>query len=282
MSNRSIKFLIAGISTLAIVFALVIGIFWSKNQSTIVFIQKHKALFLPTFKNSPQNVRFDYFLNKVNKNPQILKTLRQNEKALQNGALIVSLNNEELGYYEDEVQFPLQCEDEAKACSSVRTALTAARENSLLAYKLAFQYWVEESNNRPDPIDTFNFIFDACLYMDGENGFHGCQILSEQIIDDTRKGESGKDLSKRIQMYAIERSIANYRYDYDFFEATVNRFFNDRALRSLIQDDFTSVSTFLWLPDPLRGEFDIDFAAYQEAKIFAKAYPQVLAYLIQN
>jgi hypothetical protein len=281
MPNRFTRIIAVGIFAVAVVFSLVFGTFWYNNKSTIEFIQNHRVLFASYYEKTGQIQLFDTFLQKINDNPKILETLRKNKKELQNGMIIVEKNNEELGYYEDEVQFPIQCPEAEKACTSVRTALTAARENSVLSYQLAFQYWVEESNNKPDPIDTFNLIFDACLYMDGENGFHGCQVLNEQIMAEALIETPSKDLSERIQLYAIERSVANYRYEYDFFEATANRFFNDRALRSLIQNDFASIAAFLWLPESLRSEFEIDVEMYSKAKNFADTYPQIVAYLIE-
>ena len=281
MPNRFTRITVIGFFAFAVVFSLAFGTFWYNNKSTIEFIQNHRVLFATNFKNTRQGEFFDTFLQKINDNPQILETQRKNKKELQNGVIIVERNNEELGYYEDEVQFPLQCPETEKACTSVRTVLTAARESSYLSYQLAFQYWVEESNNKPNPIDTFNLIFDYCLAMDGKNGFHGCQLLNEQIMGEALIKEPSKDLSERIQRYAIERSVANYRYEYDFFEATANRFFNDRALRSLIQDDFESIAAFLWLPESLRSEFEIDAEMYIKAKKFADTYPQVVAYLIE-
>jgi hypothetical protein len=282
MPNRFTRIVVIGFFAVAVVFSLAFGTFWYNNKSTIEFIQNHRVLFAPYSEKTGQIQLFDTFLQKINDNPKILETLRKNQKELQNGMIIVGRNNEELGYYEDEVQFPIQCPEDEKACASVRTALTAARENSVLSYQLAFQFWVKESNNKSFPIDFYDLVYDYCLVSDGGNGFRGCQMLSESIIEETTQDQSGDDLSNRIQLYAIERSVANYRYEYDFFEATANRFFNDRALRSLIQDDFESIAAFLWLPESLRSEFEIDTEMYSKAKDFADTYPQVVAYLIQQ
>jgi hypothetical protein len=285
MSYRLIKYMVIVIILLVLLVTIPFGVFWKQHEDSIQFINANKQFFTSKFANSREGQMYDKFIEKIHNSPEILLTLRQNEKALRNGEEIVNIHNQELGYYEDEVQFPLQCKNQKVACESIRTALTAAREGNMLAYKLAFQYWVEELNNQPDPVEMFNQIFNACVYMDnltgeGTNGFRGCKILSENIIQETLDTEPNKDLGWRIQFYAIERSIANGRYAYSFFEETVNRFFNDRKLRKIIQSDFESISAFLWLPESLRDQFNIDYQSYQKAKTFAIEYPWFMEYIL--
>jgi hypothetical protein len=273
------------IVALVVLFSIVtVGIaatvFWNTHQHDITFIQEHSILFSQEATQSKAGQVFQTFISKVQTNPTLLSTLQKNKKQLMDGINIVQRNNEELGYFEDEVRFPTVCQSNEEACTSIRTVLTAAREDSVLGYQLAFTFWIKENNNKPYAIDYFDLVYDACSYMDNNNPFRGCQVLGEKIISSTLEEEKHQSLDARIQLYAVERSLANNQYAYSYFEATVNRFHNDEALKALIVNDFDSIIAFIWLPDEYRSLFEIDAAAYQQAQAFAASNPWIVPYLV--
>lgn len=286
MKGNSMRYIAIIIALFIVIGLSISGYFWYENQSQINFIQQHPDLFDKEFIDSEYNIVYSSLLKKLKEDPEFINVLERNEYEITAGLGIVGNNNSALRAYEDEVRFPKSCEEKNVACSSIRTVLNAARENSTDSVKLAFTFWVEDaigkSKGKPRVIDIFEQVFVACTYFNANYPFYGCQELFASTIENQLNEAPGESLENNIHRYAIARAIANYDYSYEDFTRVVNRFFNDSDLRNIILNEFDLLMAYVFLPENIKAFMDVNYAEYEKATIFVENYPWMLDYIIEQ